>query len=185
MNTHNNYCRIFTSIVSGGEQFHAFLLKSFSVYPQSPPSTNITKNHLINKLLGNDNILFWSLPDPVPADLSSSNPPLPYFPYLSCSRNHILLTLPGYTRMFQISWLFLCLKHLFLLLSPCEVADTTQTVPSSKKSREHSVFSSVSYSVLCNCYNHLSVVTCLFLCLGIFTIYRGTWNRAASQETAC
>lgn len=58
MNTHNNYCRIFTSIVSGGEQFNAFLLKSFSVYPQSPPSTNITKNHLINKLLGNDNILF-------------------------------------------------------------------------------------------------------------------------------
>ena len=123
-----------------------------------------------------------SLPDPVPADLSSSNPPLPYFPYLPCSRNHILLTLPGYTRMFQISLLLLCLKHLFLLLSPCEVADTTQTVPSSKKSREHSVFSSVSYSVPCNCYNHLRVVTCLFLCLGIFTIYRGTWHGARSQR---
>ena len=122
-----------------------------------------------------------SLPDSVPADLSSSNPPLPHFPYLSCSRNHILLTLPGYTRMFQISLLLLCLKHLFLLLSLCEVADTAQTDPSSKKSREYSVFSPMSHSVPCNCYNHLRVLTCLFLCLGIFTIYRGTWHGAGSQ----
>lgn len=58
MNTRKNHCRIFTSVVSGDEHFYALLLKSFSVYPQKLPSSNIAKNNLIKKLLGNDNILF-------------------------------------------------------------------------------------------------------------------------------
>lgn len=107
------------------------------------------------------------LPNPAPTDLSSSNPPPPHFPYLSCSRNHNLLTPPQHTRIFQIS----VLLHLpFSLLEEALPIVHTSDYP---------LLQEVQRALPSNCYTHPSVVTCF--CLGIFTVYHGIWHRVESQ----